>query len=380
MREDQLYVFAPIIPSRQGRLEGLKGKEGDMSSREAISMTTVCLCLRNILLRKVCVSLFVVSLICGWLNSGGAAESVLCSCGKPISKIRTVIAHTNQGEEKYCCPQCGLSKLGSAEGQVKEVRVGDYSTGKLIDAKEAYFVEGYFTESPCCKGASIPFEEHEDARKFLFMNGGQVVDAKGEMVLKSKPVPFQNNPWIFVGIAAVCLAVYFAIGKGAPEQRRKVRLIARSALVFVITFSLITAVALTWQVENFAHRVLRLSLDENGNHEVIGELDEIVLRQRGSEGAYDIGFHFFNIIEGESPKDVHLRLLNPSGVEYTFCALDGKKFDDETDTRLNLGLGHSFNIDILLKVHKEEYIGGFVFSDRKTGEVLVTMPVYIIQA
>jgi hypothetical protein len=131
---------------------------------------------------------------------------------------------------------------------------------------------------------------------------------------------------------------------------------------------------------DFDHRVLRLTLDEDGNHTVVGELEEIVLKQSGSEGKYDIGFHFFNTIEGESPKDVHIRVLNPSKVDYTYCGLDGKRFDHRTDTRLGLGLGHSFNIDILLKVHQEEYIGGFVFSDLKTGEVYVTIPVYIIQA
>jgi len=351
-----------------------------MPLREVRSITIVGLGLRKILSRRIFIALLITFLIstCQF-SSSVIAGSIHCHCGNTISRIQTILVYPNLSEEKYCCPHCGLSALTRAKEQVKEVRVGDYGSGKLINAEQAYFVEGYFTESPCCNGTWIPFEEREGARKFIFMSGGRVVDFQGKMILKNKPVPFQNNPWIFIGIAAICIAIYFAMRKGAPEKRRKLRLIARSTLVFVITFSLITALALTWEVENFAHRVLRLSLDEDGNHTVIGELEEIVLKQSGSEGAYDIGFHFFNIIEGESPKDVHIRVLNPSGVEYTYCGLDGKKFDHSTDTRLGLGLGHSFNIDILLKVHQEEYIGGFVFSDRKTGEVYVTIPVYIIQ-
>jgi hypothetical protein len=308
------------------------------------------------------------------------AESVFCSCGKPISENQKVLIYTAESEEKYCCPHCGLSAFKRAKDQVKEVHVGDYNTGELINAEKAYFVENYFTESPCCEGAWISFAERQEARKFIFKGGGRIVDLQGKMMLEQKTVPFQNKPWLYLGIAGLCLAIYFSIREGLQEKKSKSKLIARFALVFIITFSLITALAVLWKPQNFDHRVLRLTLDEDGNHTVEGELEEIVLKQNGRCGEYDIGFHFFNIIEGESPKDVHIRLLNSSGIDYTYCGLDGKKFDHDTDTRLNLGLGHSFNIDILLKVHQEEYIGGFVFSDKRSGEVYVTIPVYVIQA
>jgi hypothetical protein len=351
-----------------------------MPTREVSSITILSLSLIKLISKKVLTVSFVVFIATCQFSSTSFAEPVFCYCGKPISGTQKVFIYTTEGEEKYCCPHCGLSAFSRLKDRVKEVRVGDYNTGKLINAEEAYFVENYFTESPCCKGTWIAFAERQEARKFIFKGGGRIVDLQGAMILGQKSVPFQNKPWIYLGIAGLCLAIYFFIRGRLQEKKRKSKLIARFALVFIITFSLITALAVLWKPQNFDHRVLRLTLDEDGNHTVEGELEEIVLKQNGSNGEYDIGFHFFNIIEGESPKDVHIRLLNPSGVDYTYCGLDGKKFDHDTDTRLNLGLGHSFNIDILLKVHQEEYIGGFVFSDKRSGEVYVTIPVYVIQA
>ena len=151
------------------------------------------------------------------------------------------LCHTTRGVENYCCAKCGLSALRQVKAQVKEVRVGDYTTSKLINGKEAYFVEGYFTESPCCEGALIAFEYRQDARKFIFKGGGRIVNLQGKMILDHKTVPFQNKPWIYLAIAAVCSAIFFSIGKRSQGGKRRSVLIARSLLVFITTFSLVTA-------------------------------------------------------------------------------------------------------------------------------------------
>ena len=351
-----------------------------MKLRKVRSIPIVGLCLRRILSRKIFIAFFIIFLTITYqFSSSASAESTCSSCGKPISKIQTIFVDSNLNEEKYCCPHCGFSALKGKKEQVKIVQVGCYSSGKLFNAKEAYFIERYFTESPCCDGTWIPFGKYQGAKKFIFKNGGRIVDLQGKMILTRSPVPLQNNVWLYLGVAGICIVTYFSITKKRQEKRRKLRKVIAFALVFIITFSVITALALTWEPQNFGHRVLRLSLDKDGKHSVEGELEEIVLKRSGSRKDFDIGFHFFNIIMGESPKDVHVSVLNPSDVNYTYCALDGEKFDRRTDTRLGLGFAHSFNIDILLKAHQKEYIGGIVFSDQRTGEVYTTMPVYIIQ-
>lgn len=108
------------------------------------------------------------------------------------------------------------------------------------------------------------------------------------MILERKPVPPQNNVWIYIGSAVIFLAIYFAFIKKSQEKGTKSRKIIKSTLVFIITLSLITALAVVWKPKNFDHRVLRLTLDEDGNHTVVGELQEIVLKQSGSEGKYDL--------------------------------------------------------------------------------------------
>jgi hypothetical protein len=363
-----------IVTIKKNDVERLKG------AREVHSIPMVGLCLRRILSRKIFIASFITFLIitCQF-SSSAIAESILCSCGRPLSKIQTTLVYTNQNEEKYCCPHCGFSALKGKKEQVKKVQVSCYSSGKLLNAEETYFVEGYFTKSPCCDGTWIPFGKYQGAKQFIFKNGGRIVDLQGKMILERYPVPLQNNVWVYIGVAVICIAAYLLITKKWQEKRRKLKKVIAFSLVFIITASLITALALTWKPKNFGHRVLRLSLDKDGKHTVAGELEEIVLKQSGSGRDFDIGFHFFNIIMGESPKDVHISVLNPSDVGYTYCALDGEKFDRSTDTRLGLGFAHSFNIDILLKAHQKEYMGGIVFSDQRTGEVYATMPVYIIQ-
>lgn len=178
-------------------------------------------------------------------------------------------------------------------------------------------------------------------------------------------------------MADTCMALLLSIIKKSQKQRIKLKKMITFFLVFIITFSLTTALALFWKPQNFDHRVLRLTL-EHGNHTVAGNLEEIVLDKSSSGGNFTIGFHFFNLIKSEPPKDIHIGIINPSEVDYSYCALDGKKFDDNTDTRKGLGFGHSFNIDILLKVRSKGYIGGIVFSNQRTGEVYATIPVYII--
>ena len=352
-----------------------------MQVRKVRSIPIVGLCLRRILSRKIFIALFIIFLTITYqFSSSASAESTCSYCGKLLSKIQTVLIYTNQSEEKFCCPHCGFIALKLAKEQVKEVKVSDYKKGTLIHADDAYFVERYFTKSPCCDGTWIPFKNYYPcAKQFIFKNGGRIVDSQGTMVQMRYSVPLQNNVWLYLGFAGICIVTYFSITKKWQEKRRKLRKVIAFALVFIITFSVITALALTWAPQNFGHRVLRLSLDKDGKHTVEGELEEIVLKRSGSGRDFDIGFHFFNIIRGESPKDVHVSVLNPSDVDYTYCALDGEKFDHRTDTRLGLGFGHSFNIDILLKAHQKEYIGGIVFSDQRTGEVYATMPVYIIQ-
>ena len=193
-----------------------------MSSGEVSNFAVVGLFLRRILSGRVFTALLAVFLVALCHSSSPIfADTVRCHCSKPISKIPMILVHTTRGGENYCCTKCGLSALRGVKAQVEEVWVGDYTTGKLINGKEAYFVEGYFTESPCCEGALIPFEYRQDARKFIFKGGGRIVNLQGKMILEHKPVPFQNKPWIYIAIAAVCSAIFFLIGEGSQGKKTR---------------------------------------------------------------------------------------------------------------------------------------------------------------
>jgi hypothetical protein len=312
------------------------------------------------------------------------SSETCASCGNLLSRIRMTVVYDDLSQEHYCCPSCGFAHYIDNEDRIFELFIMSYFSNKTINAEDAHYVESYFTDSPCCEDVWIPFENHSNAERFLFMNGGRIVDFNGTMIITGSAASILKNPWLYLGIAVICITfaccIYYLRRKSIKPLRitSKSLRILNTVLVIVITFCLATTFSLGWRPPNFDHRVMRLTIDDNGEYSVAGQL-EVVTFEPNADGHYVVGFHFFNIIRGGEPINMHLKILNDTYVNATFYALDGDKFNKDSQTRLNLGFGNSFNLDIALKISTEEYVGGLEFSNHDTGEVFMILPIYVFE-
>src|ERR1700690_452839 len=108
-------------------------------------------------------------------------------------KLRVVVEIGGQRREA-CCPQCAVSESRQENKPVRLISVRDYSTAKVIDPAQAYYVnhsralacthdamhmdEMKHTEELAfdrCSPGAFAFAKKEDAEAFIAQNGGQIL-------------------------------------------------------------------------------------------------------------------------------------------------------------------------------------------------------------
>ena len=115
-------------------------------------------------------------------------------CQRPLQdKLRVVVEIGGQRREA-CCPQCAVSESRQEHKPVRFISVRDYSTAKVIDPAQAYYVnqsralacshdgmhmdEMKHTEDLAfdrCSSGAFAFAKKEDAEAFIAQNGGQIL-------------------------------------------------------------------------------------------------------------------------------------------------------------------------------------------------------------
>ena len=114
-------------------------------------------------------------------------------CQRPLpDKLRVVVEIGGQRREA-CCPQCAVSESRQEHKPVRLVSVRDYSTAKVIDPAQAYYVN-HSRAMACshdsmhmdemkhadplmfdrCSPGAFAFAKKEDAEAFIAQNGGQI--------------------------------------------------------------------------------------------------------------------------------------------------------------------------------------------------------------
>lgn len=73
-----------------------------------------------------------------------------------------------------CCGHCGLFLMYKLKSKVKRAVTPDFKTGRLIDAKKAFYVAGN-DMIVCCFPSTISFEKKKDALAFQKKHGGKVI-------------------------------------------------------------------------------------------------------------------------------------------------------------------------------------------------------------
>jgi nitrous oxide reductase accessory protein NosL len=133
-------------------------------------------------MKKGVLVLFMVGLCLCLGNSALAQDDVKditeCTyCGMDRDKFahsRMLIEYEDGTVEGMCSIHCAAIDLAiNIDKTPSEIKVGDYSTKKLINAEKAFWVIGGSKMGVMTKRAKWAFEKKEDAEKFVKESGGK---------------------------------------------------------------------------------------------------------------------------------------------------------------------------------------------------------------
>ena len=115
-------------------------------------------------------------------------------CQRPLHDRLWVIAEIDGDRRRVCCPQCAVSESRQEHKPVRLIMVHDYTSGKELDPKHAWYVnqsravacshdgmrmdEMKHTETMTfdrCSPGAFAFARKEDAQAFIAQNGGQLL-------------------------------------------------------------------------------------------------------------------------------------------------------------------------------------------------------------
>ena len=115
-------------------------------------------------------------------------------CQRPLQDRLRVVVEIGGQRKEACCPQCAVSESRQEHKAVRFISVRDYSTAKVIDPAQAYYVnqsralacshdgmhmdEMKHTEDLAfdrCSPGAFAFAKKEDAEVFIAQNGGQIL-------------------------------------------------------------------------------------------------------------------------------------------------------------------------------------------------------------
>lgn len=152
--------------------------------------------------------LILVSLIVAGIYYLDHFKKQICLvCERPMHRATIYRLHLPQGEiVEVCCPRCGLH-FQQRNKDVYKAEVADFNSGDLIDAHEAYYVEGSSVRVCCTEGtvqkdragvsyertwdrclpSVIAFRAATEAEEFIREHGG-VRRAYTELTLEAKGV------------------------------------------------------------------------------------------------------------------------------------------------------------------------------------------------
>lgn len=70
-------------------------------------------------------------------------QPLVCQiCGRDVPKQTEFRIETRKGTLTACCPRCAMHYMLDHSGKIRAARATDYGSGRLIDARTAYYDEG----------------------------------------------------------------------------------------------------------------------------------------------------------------------------------------------------------------------------------------------
>ena len=109
-------------------------------------------------------------------------------CANPLAgheKTTFTIITKDKKRRLACCGHCGLFMLYKMKDKAKRAVTPDFETGRLIDAKHAFYVVAN-DHVVCCYPSTISFENDEEALRFQKQHGGEMMTFQEAMVNMDK--------------------------------------------------------------------------------------------------------------------------------------------------------------------------------------------------
>jgi len=123
----------------------------------------------------LCLSLGTVCLAAE--NVEAPAECMHCGMNRTaFAHSRMVVTYADGSSAGTCSLSCAVVEMNDTKGKkVASLRVADYTTKKLIDAKTATWVMGGDVQGVMTRAAKWAFARNSDARAFVKAHGGNIV-------------------------------------------------------------------------------------------------------------------------------------------------------------------------------------------------------------
>ena len=125
-------------------------------------------------MKKIFLTTFLVAVLS--IVAYAADKCSLCGMRVDEAKKQYFTITTKDGKKQKACNQgCAVTFMENIKDNIKTVEAVDYNSGKLIDAKSAFYVKGSKVQ-PVMGGESVvAFSRKEDAEKFMKDNGGRLM-------------------------------------------------------------------------------------------------------------------------------------------------------------------------------------------------------------
>lgn len=127
-------------------------------------------------------------------------------CQRPLQERLRVVVEIGGQRREACCPQCAVSESRQEHKPIRLISVRDYSTAKVIDPAQAYYVnhsralacthdamhmDEMKHDDPLmfdrCSPGAFAFAKKEDAEAFIAQNGGQMLTMEQLMAEGNTP-------------------------------------------------------------------------------------------------------------------------------------------------------------------------------------------------
>jgi nitrous oxide reductase accessory protein NosL len=91
------------------------------------------------------------------------------------AKTRWMIILDDGSSQSTCGMACAVKVIDAHKGRVKDVKVADFSSGALIAAQKAFFLEGSDIPGVMSYTSRIAFSSKEAVQEFKKKHGGRIV-------------------------------------------------------------------------------------------------------------------------------------------------------------------------------------------------------------